>query len=380
MTVQPHSTKRSLSWVLVSALLVTCLPASAAPWNKKKRKEKQAEIQASRSAYQPSGEWEAYFRDGNGDEYAFRTPAEKNHEIDWMFLRFTEWQGNRPVLAVMAVENAVGHTQSNTLNLGWGSFTSSTSIDMGPVEELVTTSIFATNRFDLVEREQIMSVLAEQDFGTTERVTPQSAAQIGRMLGADYMLFTAVNEWTHGKNAVTKLVKTSKTAEVAMSFKMIDTETAKIIFAGTYRAQTEDWAFAVPFFGKSESSPINYALSACINKAAYQLAVSLPNKPWRGRVAALNGNYVTINGGENRGVEVGQVFSVLSVGDPVIDPTTGEVLGESSEVIGSVQVTSVEERFARAAVLEGCSGIKVSDLVEPQTSTGAAGGLGSSSH
>lgn len=364
MSLYQYHAKRTLGWVAMASLLLTSLPASAAPWNKKKREKERQEIEASREPYHPSGEWEAYFRDGNGDEYAVKQPIEKNEEIDWMFLHFTEWKGVRPVLAVMAVENAVGHTTSSSFLLGWG--TRIEGIDMGPVEELVTSSIFGTDRFDLVEREEILGVLSEQDFGNTDRVSLESAAKIGRLLGADYMLFTAINEWTEGKTAMSVVVKSKSTAEVAMSFKMIDTDTARVAFAGTYRAQTGEWALHVPFFGISESSPINYALSACINKAAYHLATALPNRPWQGRVAAVNGDLVTINGGENRGLTVGQVFSILTVGKDVVDPESGEVLGQQSKVIGSVQVTSVEEKFSTAVILEGCKGIKVSDRAEAQ--------------
>ncbi len=55
-----------------------------------------------------------------------------------------------------------------------------------------------------------------------------------------------------------------------------------------------------------------------------------------------------------------------SKGEELIDPNTGASLGTDDEVIGSLQITSVRENISKAAVIEGCRGLKVGDRVEMQ--------------
>ena len=68
------------------------------------------------------------------------------------------------------------------------------------------------------------------------------------------------------------------TAEVAISYKVIDATSGQLTFAGTERATAGSWNFVVG----GKKAPINYAVQACINKAAYRIANSLKSQAWRG--------------------------------------------------------------------------------------------------
>jgi TolB-like protein len=60
------------------------------------------------------------------------------------------------------------------------------------VADLFHTSLYQTECFRLIEREQIRKVLLEQDFGNTERVSEDAAVQIGKLLKVEYILIGSI--------------------------------------------------------------------------------------------------------------------------------------------------------------------------------------------
>ena len=68
-------------------------------------------------------------------------------------------------------------------------------VGKGIADEFVT-EFLKTNRFRLIEREQIDQVLAEQDFGQTGRVDAATAASIGKILGVDFLVMGRVTEFS----------------------------------------------------------------------------------------------------------------------------------------------------------------------------------------
>ena len=140
--------------------------------------------------------------------------------------------------------------------------------------------------------------------------------KVGKLLGADYLIIVAVNEWTPKKSGFGVAGIGQVTAEVALSFRVINAASGELTFSGTERATAESVNFVVG----GKQAPINYSLQSCLNKGAYRLATSLKPQPWRGSVADIKGNKMYINAGSNRGIETGMKLTALSKGEAVIDP------------------------------------------------------------
>ena len=62
--------------------------------------------------------------------------------------------------------------------------------------DVFVTSLMETGQFSVIEREKIEGVMIEQDFGASGRVTPQTAAKIGKLLGVDLLLTGSVSQFS----------------------------------------------------------------------------------------------------------------------------------------------------------------------------------------
>lgn len=327
------------------------------------RLKKQFEL--PRSPYIDVGEWQPFFQDAEGNRWSFVEPMEQYDDETWMDLRFSKFRGNRSRLGVWWVEDQITPRHSEVFLGDISAVTRITSPPLQAIEGLLTTALFNTRRFELVERKRTRAIFEEQFLGEAGRTTHASAPQLGEALGVDYLLFVELNEWTprrKARGAIT-LFLGQTVSEVALSFKVVETNTGRVVFADTVRGQATNRRAGVPFFGLKSNAPINYAVTAAVNKAAYRLTKSLPIEPWQGAVASMDGDLIVINGGRNRGVEPGMKLLAVSRGGEVRDPQSGALLGHQEEVIGSMRVTTVQDQMATAVVLEGCEGLVVGDLV-----------------
>ncbi len=86
------------------------------------------------------------------------------------------------------------------------------------------------------------------------------------------------------------------------------------------------------------------------------LISKLEGIPWTGAVILTKGNKVYINRGEREGVSLGQTFDVGET-EVLRDPDTGEILDQSLEKTGTIQVVKVKNKISICKVISG-SGIK----------------------
>ncbi len=82
-----------------------------------------------------------------------------------------EFKGPRKRIAVLEFEDKSGNQHAGWRDVGQG------------VADSLVTALVKTNRFIVIEREQIHQVMTEQAFGLSGAVNPDTAAKIGRLIG-----------------------------------------------------------------------------------------------------------------------------------------------------------------------------------------------------
>ncbi|TVR85218.1 MAG: hypothetical protein EA428_16155 [Spirochaetaceae bacterium] len=117
------------------------------------------------------------------------------------------------------------------------------------MQDMLMTSLFDTNRFIVLEREHLGSVMAEQDRGASSRFRQDTAAPIGELEGAQLMVVAAVTEFDPdvggtgaavgsqgatgllGSTALRGVTGATQRAHVGIDMRIVDTATGRIVSA-----------------------------------------------------------------------------------------------------------------------------------------------------
>jgi curli biogenesis system outer membrane secretion channel CsgG len=99
--------------------------------------------------------------------------------------------------------------------------------------DMLATSLVETGKFRVFERDKLDAILKEQDLGTAGRVTPQSAAKVGKMLGLQAIVTGAVTEFGHARKGGGGMgISIKKTTyRAGVDIRLVDATTGEIICA-----------------------------------------------------------------------------------------------------------------------------------------------------
>ena len=309
-----------------------------------------------------------------------RSPLpERIENIDTKHLVNIEWgeyAGRKSRLGVLPVDNT-SSVGSFTVSSSMGDVdysTSTTGIPVNGIEAMVIDALSRTNRFRLVERTELGSVLDEQDLAASGRVAQPSGAATGNILGAEYLVQVVVTDYetnTSGKgggvggllrNKVPVLggVKAgSSKGRVGLNIRLIDAETSEITFSKQIEAVLKETnigfagagygsdAILGGFLSSYSKTPIGQAVIAGINQGVFELIKEIGANPAEGSIVKADAAQIYTNLGADT-VGVGERLQVLQKGEELIDPETGISLGGSMTSLGEIEVTQVQEKFSIA--------------------------------
>jgi curli biogenesis system outer membrane secretion channel CsgG len=175
---------------------------------------------------------------------------------------------------------------TNDTNAGWWSGNAGRDL-----QDMLAAELVSTGSFQVLERKELEAVLSEQDLGASGRVNPKTAAKIGKIKGARYLVagtVSAFEEGTSGQSGGVSVFGLSvggkkEKAYMAVDLKVIDTDTGEIVDARTVEATSESTGtrvgISVPFvstgFQKHEKTPTGKAIRACIIEISEYLDCSI---------------------------------------------------------------------------------------------------------
>lgn len=251
----------------------------------------------------------------------------------------------------------------------------------GPGEgmaDMLTTSLVKSGKYMVVERQEINSLLQEQQLGQAGVVTEQSAAQAGKMLGVELAVVGSVTEFGHTKKDVGGRLSSgfglgvkSQKATVAIDVRLINTTTGEIIAAENIRKEESSSGLSVStpqvdFRNETDfdNSLVGKATRACVDDIMAKIEDQMENLPWEGKIIMVKGTTIFIKPGSDAGVNVGDSFTIYSKGEALIDPDTGLELGSMESKVGTIKITQIiaNGKAAQAAVVSG-TGFKTGDFV-----------------
>jgi len=162
--------------------------------------------------------------------------------------------------------------------------------------DMLSTALFNSNRYIVLERQQLTDVLAEQDLGAAGRIKKETAAPIGQVEGAELLITGAVTGYEPGASGLGGgiggfgggggggILAGFKKAYLAIDVRVIDTKTSRILAATTVEGSATDIGGAIGGFGGPiaaglggwSKTPLEKALRVCIQEAVNFIATKTP--------------------------------------------------------------------------------------------------------
>ncbi len=222
------------------------------------------------------------------------------------------------------------------------------------MSEMLTTTLVKSGKYTVIERAQMDKILQEQGLAMSGAVSPQTAAQAGKILGVELAIMGAVTEFGYKKLSTGGALKKigiggalgKRSATVAVDVRFVNTSTAEILMAETVRKEKSKGDIsidtdAIRFDSEAQfdETLVGKATREAINEVVKLLDEQSGGGAWEAKVLMVTGGDVIINSGKEGGVKIGDVFTVVSVGEELIDPDTGESLGATEEEVGMIEVT-----------------------------------------
>ena len=252
------------------------------------------------------------------------------------------------------------------------------SLDDGMADQL-TDALIQSGRFTVVERQTLGDVTAEQNLAASGRAEKSKSAQTGKLTSAQILIKGTVTEFEN-KSAGSgtgigfggiQLANKREEAHVGLIIRLIDTTTSQVLDSQRIEGKAEAGGAGIGVnvggvsFGSSgfKKTPLGKATQIAIDNAVAAIVAKLKNVPFQGRIIKVSGDDVYVSGGKNSGMSTDDAFTVYSVGEALVDPSTGEQLGSEETKKGIVKVYQVEEKFAKAKADGKLEGVKPGDII-----------------
>jgi len=218
------------------------------------------------------------------------------------------------------------------------------------------TALVQTRKFDVVEREKLESVLKEMDLTKSGFVDPKRGVQVGKMVGAEYLLTGAITGFSgnvsYDQVPYTKRYAKTISGHIAVELRLIRTETG--VIAGA-KSETYDLEAKDPL---SDSHPRNGEpvpaefLEELQKGIVDKLVQSVVDTCYPIKVILLKDEIAYLNRGEGGGLAVGNRLTAYLTGEALVDPDTGELLGSSETPLAQLEVIEVAAKSTKARIIK----------------------------
>ncbi len=281
-----------------------------------------------------------------------------------------------------------------------GLFGSDVDVGRG-ICDLLVKHLVRDGSYTVIERRMLDKILAEQNFSTSDRANPATAAKIGKILGLDAMIVGSITQFGNetkttkiggsgggfGGFGIGGFGKSKSKAIVTIDARMIDVDTAEILVVADGKGESKrestsllggggswhGWGAGGVDFGSSDfqETILGEAIKLAVEQLSAGVIAGKDKLQARvvvveGLVAAVDAGSVVLNVGAKAGLKAGDQLSIERVTREIKDPATGKVIRRMSSKIGVIEVTEVDDGSAVCRIISG-NNFKVGDLAKTVT-------------
>ncbi len=104
------------------------------------------------------------------------------------------------------------------------------------LSDMLTDSLFNTNKFIVVERDRIGAITSEQDLGDTGRFKKETVVTKGELEGAQLMIRGSITQFEPKCKGGSILIASTSEACIAINLRIVDVKTGRVVNATTVEA------------------------------------------------------------------------------------------------------------------------------------------------
>lgn len=250
------------------------------------------------------------------------------------------------------------------------------------IADMLVTALVESDRFIVIERNELDQVLKEQGLGASGTVTPQSAARVGQLLGVELIITGSVSEFGTKKDKIGgslselsgfNLGVSTESARSVVDIRLVNTNTSEIIAAKSAEGEESSKSLdnvgitGINFSNSStwDKTILGKAARQSVKKCVDIITDGMQSVPWQGKIIKDNSDgTVFMKPGSDAGVETGMQFWVYRAGEELIDPDTGISLGSEEMKVGMIEVISdVAGGKACKAIVKSGTSFQTGDLI-----------------
>ena len=244
----------------------------------------------------------------------------------------------------------------------------------------LTDALVQSGKYNVLTRQDLDVVFAEQDLSASGRMAKSTAAQTGKAIPAQILIKGQITEFEENTSGGgqgfsirgVSLGTKKSSAHVAVIIQLIDSTTGQILDSQRVEGEARAGGMSIGYTGNFSLSssnfaktPLGKAVQMAIDRAVVYISDKLSDVPWQGKVVTIKDGLVFINAGEDTNVKAGDTFKVLREGEALIDPDTGMNLGSETTKLADVKIVEVQPKFSKAKIEGAANGeIAAGDIVK----------------
>ena len=246
------------------------------------------------------------------------------------------------------------------------------------VGDVFARMLTSSKTITVVERDQLANIASEQQLNIAGIISNDTAVQIGKIAGCNYMLIGAVTRYEHSTSGTDLFIFGWRkyNALATIDVRVVDVETTKVVLSLAETGTTTQTGTTLNFYGMNKRDKEEFAglEAGAVADAASRLGYKLRE--------ALTGEYlqvldagkkdVIVNIGLTGGAQVGGLYRVYVEGREIFD-ADGKSLGREMNDIAVVKIIKVQQEFSTAAIASKKTGslslIRKGDKIFPVDKT-----------
>lgn len=230
-----------------------------------------------------------------------------------------------------------------------------TEAQAAAVGDVFARMLTSSKTITVIERDQLENIAGEIARGQSGMITDETAVQIGKVAGCNYMLIGAVTRYEHSASTTDLFIFGWRKyyALATIDVRVVDVETTKVVLSLSESGTTTQKGTTLNFYGMNNKKDMDFkgmeagAIADAASRLGFKLRETLTGESVQ--VLEPGKKEIVVSLGMNGGAQIGGLYRVYTEGREIRD-AEGNSLGREMNDIAVVKITKLQPEFSNAVI------------------------------